>query len=332
MFADTVALNQELDCLTSLKQLIEEDLSITEQVMKLRQLTLNKMTPELLAQIVTLLQEHMIHVEGLPENCVDIVGTGGDGQNTFNISTTAALLTAACGVPVAKHGNRAMTSKSGGFDCLEKLVITIPNSAESAVQQFQQTGITFLFAQTFHPAFKKFAAARKQLGLEGIKTVFNILGPLLNPAKVNNLVVGVYSAELLPLVAKTLTLLDVERAYVIHCNGYDEANLTGITQYALVNSADIQYGTIAPQEVAMESCEPQTLKGGDAIDNAEITRAILANEIDGPARNTVILNAALALHLVGHAEDLSTAIAIASQALTEGKAMQLLTQLRSVEL
>lgn len=254
---------------------------------------------------------------------LDIVGTGGDNTNTFNISTTTALVAAACGVRVAKHGNRSVSSKSGSADVLEALGVNI-NLAEDAHKVLMNTGITFMFAPLFHSSMKHVASARKKMG---IRTVFNILGPLINPAFASFQVMGVYDEKLVVPLAEVLNNLGIKRALVIHGkDGLDEATLTDLTYVCEIKNNNLTSYYLDPRDFGFNFCEMADLVGGDATENAQITRDILAGIERGPKRDVVILNTALALYV---ALDISIAagVELATAAIDNGQAIEKLNEL-----
>lgn len=254
---------------------------------------------------------------------LDIVGTGGDNTNTFNISTTTALVAAACGARVAKHGNRSVSSKSGSADVLEALGVNI-NLAEDAHKVLMNTGITFMFAPLFHSSMKHVASARKKMG---IRTVFNILGPLINPAFASFQVMGVYDEKLVVPLAEVLNNLGIKRALVIHGkDGLDEATLTDLTYVCEIKNNNLTSYYLDPRDFGFNFCEMADLVGGDATENAQITRDILAGIERGPKRDVVILNTALALYV---ALDISIAagVELATAAIDNGQAIEKLNEL-----
>lgn len=249
---------------------------------------------------------------------VDTCGTGGDGAHTFNISTTAAFVVAACGCPVAKHGNRSVSSRAGSADLLEALGARIDLPPAVAGMCLDTVGFGFFFAPLCHPAMKHAAGPRRELGL---RTVFNVLGPLCNPAGAQAQVVGVYAPELVDLVAAVFSLLGVKRAFVVHgAGGLDEVSPVGEALYAEVVDGSVRRGVLDPSAYGIERCPVAALKGGTAEENAAITRRVLAGE-SGPQRDAVALNAALALVAAGAAADVREGLALAQKALTSGAAL-----------
>lgn len=226
---------------------------------------------------------------------IDIVGTGGDQAGTFNISTTSAFVVAAGGIPVAKHGNRSVSSKSGAADVLEHLGVNLSLTAEQSEKLLEKTGMCFMFAQTYHSSMKYAAPVRKELA---IPTIFNILGPLSNPAGASMQLLGVYDKSLVEPLAKVLSNLGVSRGLVVcGADGLDEATLTGPTHVCEIRSQTFRAYDITPKELGLSHCEPADLAGGTPKENAEITKAILSGRLKGAKRDIVILNSALSLYL-----------------------------------
>jgi len=255
--------------------------------------------------------------ETRPAGMVDTCGTGGDGSNTFNISTAAAIVAAAAGARVAKHGNRAASSRSGSADVLEALGVRIDLPFERYGRAIREIGIGFLFAQAAHKATQHAAPARKQIG---IRTVFNLLGPLTNPAGAQSQVLGVFSADVIELVAATLAELGVERAFVVHgAGGLDEISLAGETQVAEVSRGAVRRFTLTPEEFSVSRAPLESVRGGTAAENAAIIRRVLAGEA-GPPRDIVVMNAAAALVAAGIAPNFREAANLACETLSSGAA------------
>src|SRR3954462_7999357 len=247
----------------------------------------------------------------------DTCGTGGDGAHTFNVSTVAALVLAACGVRVAKHGNRSASSRCGSADLFETLGVNVAATPPIVERCLDEAGIAFLFAQVFHPSMKHAAATRKELG---IRTAFNLLGPLTNPAGATRQLVGVPRPELTELVARSLAQLGAERAWVVHgADGLDEISTTGYTKVSECRGGSVNTFYLHPADVGLPKSAPEALKGGDAKDNAAIARAILAGE-PGPRRDIVLLNAAAALLVAGQAPTIGEGLEQAADALDSGRA------------
>jgi anthranilate phosphoribosyltransferase len=255
---------------------------------------------------------------------VDIVGTGGDSSNTFNISTTTAFVVAGCGVTVAKHGNRAVSSKCGSADVLEALGVNLNLDPELVEEAVQEIGIGFLYAPLYHKAMKYAANARKEIGL---RSIFNMLGPLTNPAAANYMLLGVYSAGLTEMFAEALKLLGVKRALVVHGHdGLDEISVCAATRVSELNDGLIRTYDISPETYFGEVAKPESLTGGEIAFNAAITTEILQGK-PGPKRNIVLINAAAALVCTGKAGDLKEGIGLAENAIDNGAAAEKLQQL-----
>ena len=255
---------------------------------------------------------------------VDTCGTGGSGQSTFSISTTAAFVVAGAGVPVAKHGNRAITSRTGSFDTLEALGVRIDLPVERCGAILQEIGIAPFFARTAHPAFRHVGPIRSEIG---VRTLLNCLGPLLNPAGARNQIVGVYARSLVEPLASALGELGADRALVVHgSDGLDEITTTGPTHAALAEGGDVRVFEIQPEEFGLPRADAKDLAGGDAQENAGILRAVLAGE-EGPRRNIVCLNAAGALWAARAAGDLAEGLAAARASIDSGAAEKKLAAL-----
>ena len=281
-----------------------------------------------LAGFARVMRQHATRVfaegEALPANMVDTCGTGGDGANTFNISTAAAIVAAAAGARVAKHGNRAASSRSGSADVLEALDVRIDLPFEQYGRAIREIGIGFLFAQAAHTATRHATPARK---LIGVRTVFNLLGPLTNPAGAQSQVLGVFSADVMDLVAAALAELGVERAFVVHgAGGLDEISLAGESLFAEVRGGKVRRFTVAPEEFGVARASLEAIRGGTAAENAALIRRILAGEA-GPARDIVVVNAAAALVAAGVAENFREGAGLASFVISSGAATEKLGHL-----
>lgn len=265
---------------------------------------------------------------GMRKHCVrllhdmdvlEIVGTGGDGANSFNISTTSSLVISAAGVPVAKHGNRAASSKCGAADVLEALGVNITISPERSAQILREIGICFLFAQNYHIAMKYVAPVRRELG---IRTVFNILGPLSNPAGANMQVMGVYEEALVEPLAKVLNNLGVKRALVVYGQDkLDEISMGAPTAVCEVRDGAFTSYVITPEQFGFRRCQKSDLAGGTPQENAAITRAILSGE-KGPKTDAVILNSAAALYVAGRADSIREGVKLAGEIIDSRKALE----------
>jgi anthranilate phosphoribosyltransferase len=270
------------------------------------------------------MREHVVPVRPRREDLVDTAGTGGDGAGTLNISTAAALVAAAAGAAVAKHGNRAVSSASGSADVLEALGFELELEPERIAESIDELGFGFIFAPAHHPGFRHAAPVRRELG---VRTVFNVLGPLTNPAGARAQVVGVYSAELAPVVAEVLRRLGARRAFVVHgAGGIDELSPAGPNLVCEVAGGAVRTRTIDPLELGVHRCSPEDLRGGAPGENARAIREVLAGE-QGPHRDAVLLNAAGAIAAGGHARDLAEGLAAATEALDTGAAAERLDEL-----
>ena len=255
---------------------------------------------------------------------VDVCGTGGDSLDTFNISTATSFVVAGAGVPVAKHGNRSVSSQSGSADVLEKLGVNLDLEPGQVGACIDEIGIGFLYAPLFHQAMKHAIGPRKEMG---VRTIFNMLGPLTNPARANVQLLGVYDPELTEPIAHVLDNLGVEAAFVVHgLEGLDELSTIGKTKVSQLEDGEVKTYTLAPQEVGLSEAKPAELKGGTPQDNAEILRGILAGE-KGKRREIVLLNAAAALVAAGQAKNLEKGIELAAQVIDKGAALEKLNQL-----
>src|SRR5208282_963553 len=261
-----------------------------------------------------------------PENMVDTCGTGADGSGTFNISTAAAFVAAAAGAHVAKHGNRSVSSRSGSADVLEALGVRIDLPLHQHGRAIREVGIGFLFAPAAHSATRHVADARKQIGK---RTVFNLLGPLTNPAGAHAQILGVYSEDLIDLVAATLVELGVDRAFVVHgFGGLDEISLAGETQVAEVRNGSVRRFKLSPSDFGLPTAPLEALQGGTPEENAVTILRLFEGET-GPRRDVVLLNAAAALLVTGIAKNFGEATAFAAHALSSGAALEKLERLKS---
>ena len=248
---------------------------------------------------------------------LEIVGTGGDGANSFNISTTSSLVISAAGIPVAKHGNRAASSKCGAADVLEALGVNITIAPEKSRELLEKIGICFLFAQNYHFAMKYVAPVRKELG---IRTIFNILGPLANPAGANMELMGVYDESLVEPLAHVLANLGVKRALVVYgTDGLDEISLSAPTKVCEVKDGTFTSYEITPEQFGLIRCSKEDLVGGTPAENARITRDILAGK-PGPKRDAVLMNAGAAIYMAGKADTIQAGIDMAKEMIDSGKA------------
>lgn len=274
-------------------------------------------TIEEITACAQVMREKSAHINSKTD-ALDIVGTGGDGTGTFNISTTAAFVIASAGIPVAKHGNRSMSSKSGSADCLEELGANISISPEKSEAVLEKTGICFMFAQGYHSSMRYVGPVRKAIG---IRNVFNLLGPLTNPANANIQITGVYSESLVEPIARVFANLGVKRGFVFHgTDGMDEVTVTAPTKICEINNGEFKTYEISPSDFGLGIYEMDDLLGGNGADNAVITRQILSGELHGAKRDIVVLNSALGLVAGGKAESIKDGIELAKELIDNGKA------------
>lgn len=325
-----------------LQQLVErKDLSQSEVSESVQELLSNSSAAEIAAFLVLLkakgetveeitgviqaMQQKMVPVN-YPGKLLDIVGTGGDNAHTINISTGSALVAASCGVKIAKHGNRSVSSLCGAADVLQELGITLNLTASQIAECLETIGIAFLFAPEFHPAMKVIAPVRRSLKL---RTVFNLVGPLLNPARAKYMMIGVYDPLLLRTLPKVLQNMGTEHSLFFHGQGLDELSCVGPVQYAEVASTEITYGVLDPQTYGLKKCTVEDLKGGTAKENANVLEEILQGQ-PGPIADTLALNAGVALYLYGFVNDIGAGIEQAQNSLENGRPYQLLNQWRAL--
>ncbi|MEE0726963.1 MAG: anthranilate phosphoribosyltransferase [Clostridium saudiense] len=288
-------------------------------IQKSAYLTALSMKGETIGEITASAEEMRNHCIKLlhDKDVLEIVGTGGDGSNSFNISTTSSIVIAAGGVPVAKHGNRAASSKCGAADVLEALGVNITISPEKSTELLNKIGICFLFAKNYHIAMKYVAPVRKELG---IRTVFNVLGPLSNPAGANIELMGVYDEELVEPLARVLDNLGVKRALVVYGEDkLDEISMSAATKVCEIKNGKFYSYKIRPEDFGFERCNKEELVGGSPNENAEITLSIL-NGVKGAKRNAVVLNAGAALYLGGKADSIKDGVRLAEDIIDSGKA------------
>ncbi len=281
-------------------------------------------TPDVIAGAAQAMREKLTPVKTPSEITVDIVGTGGDGAHTFNISTAAAFVVAGAGVTVAKHGNRGVSSKCGSANVLDELGVDLTASVESMEKCLNEVGIAFLFAPSLHPAMKHAIGPRKELG---VRTLFNILGPICNPASAKYGVIGAFSAELAAELAQALSQLDMKHCLVVHGDdGLDEITTTTTTQVWEVKEGSVTHFALNPEELGIPLAKTEELIGGEPAENAEIIRKLFAGE-KGPTRDILLLNSAAALVTAGKAADLKEGLVVAAKSIDSGAAQKKLEQL-----
>lgn len=330
----------------TLEQLLERrNLSETEAAALLRQLTAPDLAPAMAGALLSALRSKGVTADevrgfagamralalkpALPQglDAIDIVGTGGDGSGSLNLSTGAALLAAACGLPIVKHGNRSISSRSGSADLLEAIGFTLPLDENRAAECFVATGFTFLFAPYFHPAMKALAPIRSALG---IRTVFNLLGPLTNPAAPRYLLVGAYDAPTAELMAGTLAGMGIERGWVVHgASGWDEPTPMGTFAAFDIARGQVTRRDINPEEFGIARCSPRDLAGGDAKANLKALMDVFEGRDVGPHLDTLVLQCGLALMIAGRAHSIEGGIALARAVVDSGKALSWLQRLRA---
>lgn len=282
-------------------------------------------TLEELTGFAAVLKEKAEHIAPKVSNYVDLVGTGGDRSFTFNISTTSAFVTAGAGLPVAKHGNRSISSKSGAGDVLEALGVNIAAEPEVVTKCVEEAGVGFMFAQSFNRSMKYVGQARKEMG---IRSVFNILGPLANPSDAKCMVVGVYDPALTHMVANVMSRLGVENGFVVSGeDNMDEFTLTGKTTVSEITGSKVTTYEVTPEQFGLKRAPLEELQGGDGAENATITTAILKGEMKGAKRDIVLLNAGATLYAGGVADSIEDGIQKAAESIDSGRAYAVLEKL-----
>jgi anthranilate phosphoribosyltransferase len=318
--------NLSHDAITIVMEMIMSGHASVDEIKDFLQ-ALNKKGPtvEEITASALIMRRFVIPIKTRHANVLDVVGTGGDHKNTFNISTLTAIVVAACGVVVAKHGNRRVSSRCGSADVLEALGINVNMEEKYVSECLDSIGLAFLFAQRLHPAMKNAAPARQKLGT---KTIFNILGPLTNPARATHQIMGVYSRELVEPMALVLKNLGLKRALVVHGNdGLDEITITDKTFVCEFNGREIISYDINPDELGIKRAGIDDLVGGNASENAVIARAILEGQT-GPKRDIVIVNAAYALYIAQAVDTLKQGMSMARHAIDAQRALQKLEALK----
>lgn len=317
--------------LTKDEAMYTQDMILTGQVTEAQIaciLTALKMKGETLDEITgfaAVLRDKANTISPDVDNYVDLVGTGGDCTYSFNISTTSAFVVAASGLPVAKHGNRSISSKSGAGDVLEALGVNIAADPDVVKKCVEEVGIGFMFAPHFNPAMKYVGKVRKDLGF---RTIFNILGPLSNPSRAKAMVVGVYTSKLTDVIAKAMMNIGVERAFVVSgCDNMDEITLTGGTTISEIKDGRVNTFTVTPEQFGFKRCGLDELQGGDGTVNAGITKNILSGKEKGAKRDIVLLNAGATLYVGGMADSIQAGIRLAQETIDSGKALKTLEAL-----
>ena len=259
---------------------------------------------------------------------VDTCGTGGDDYDTINVSTTATMVVAGAGVPVAKHGNYSVSSSSGSSDVLEEVGVDLDSSPEAVEARIKSDGIGYMHAPAFHPAMKAVIGPRRELGM---RTIFNVLGPLTNPAGADAQVVGVYDPDLVLMLARALSRLGVDRALVVHGSGLDEIALHDETIVAELDDGEIEEYSITPADLGLEEASIEAIAGGTPEENAADLRGIVTGELDGPKRDVILANAGAAVYVVGEADSLEAGVERAREAIESGAAAETLATLAGEE-
>jgi len=257
---------------------------------------------------------------------VDTCGTGGDDYDTINVSTTSTVVVAAADIPVAKHGNYSVSSSSGSSDVLEEVGVDLDASPDAVERSIEDHGIGYMHAPAFHPAMKAVVGPRRELGL---RTIFNVLGPLTNPAAADAQVVGVYDPELVPVLARALSHMGVDRALVVHGDGLDEFALHGESTVAELRDGDIEEYTVTPEDFGLEDAPIDAVAGGTPEENAGDLRGIVTGDVTGPKRDIILANAGAAIYVAGEADSLAEGADLAAEAIDSGAAAETLETLRT---
>ena len=304
------------DAAAFMREVMEGDMSGVRLAAALAALRVRGETPEEIAGFAQAMRENAVRVNVTPRPVLlDVVGTGGDGAHTFNISTTTAFVVAGAGVPVAKHGNRAASSRAGSADVLEALGVNLDASPEVVADAVNTLGIGFMFARNYHPALRHAAAVRSDLAA---RTVFNILGPLSNPAGATHLVVGVFKPELTRTLAEVLRLLGAGGATVVYGDGLDEFTVSGVNTVSGLRDGEIIDRTLHPEEVGVDLHPREAIVGGSPAENAGITRALLTGGGTPAQRDIVALNAGAALRTAGAADSIRAGVELAREVMSSG--------------
>ncbi len=312
-----------------LDELLKETSNNSQIAAALVALAIKGETTEELAGMAEAMREHSVKINSIHKDFIDTAGTGSSRVKTFNVSTAAAFVIAGAGLPVAKHGSRAATSKSGSADVLNALGVNIAASRETSENCLNKAEICFMFAPMYHASTARVAAIRRELG---VHTTFNLLGPMTNPANAPFQIMGVWHSDLIEKVAETLQALGTEKAWVVHgLDGLDEITISDKTKIAEITPEKIDYFELSPEDFGFkkESVEKlESLRGGDAVQNAGIISEVLENKRTGAARSLVLLNAAAAIYVGGKAESLTEAVKLATESLESGRALEKLNNLK----
>jgi len=288
-------------------------------------------TSDEIAAAASAMREHMVRVilpSDLQSQLIDNCGTGGDKSNSFNISTTVSILLSACECKVAKHGNRSITSNSGSADMLEALGVNLTLTVPKQIEMLKKCGFVFMFAINHHPAMKHIMPIRKSIDH---RTIFNILGPLSNPASVHKQLIGVFDKEYVPKIAQALTKLNTKRAMVVSsADGMDEISISDVTHCAFVEKDNVTESIIDPREYGFDLYPKEEIEGGDAVHNSKITKGILDGSISGAKRDIVLLNTAVALMVDGKVDSIDEGIIMARKVIDNGTAMKKLEEIIKV--
>ena len=304
--------------------MMENKISDIQKASLLSLIQAKGVTPDELAAFAATMREHSIKLENVcGEPLLDTCGTGGDGLGTFNISTASAFVAAACGVKVAKHGNRAASSKCGSADLLEGLGVKIDIDPEVIKTCIRETGFGFMFAKNHHPAMGHMGVVRKELGF---RTIFNLLGPLCNPASTEIQVMGVFSPQWVPVIADVLKSLGTTRALIVHGSGMDEFSPCSETLVNELQEGAIKSYTVVPEDFGLKSCRLEDIKGGDVKENTKIVQNILEGH-QGPKTDAVVLNAAASIYAYGISDSIKEGVTKAQEALAKGSAKKTLEKL-----
>ncbi|MEM8953805.1 MAG: anthranilate phosphoribosyltransferase [Verrucomicrobiota bacterium] len=319
--------------------LLSEEVAVEEKAVFLRTLSEKGETPDEVSMFVESFLERSVDPGITPQTVdrplIDVCGTGGDRLNLFNVSTTSVFVLAAGGMGVVKHGNRGITSKSGGADVLEALGISINLAPKDTVRCLEEAGACFLFAQKYHPAFKAVAPVRQVLAKEGCRTIFNVVGPLLNPARPEYQMVGVFKHDMTRPFAEIMSRLGRRRAWAVHGTApggkvMDEFSTLGRSFVSETDDGSIEHGVLDPESLGFETSAIAKLKGGSAAKNAELLEGILSGEVEGPMQDMVVLNAGAAFVVGGLAKNVREGIALSRGLIGEGMALASLRRMQEV--